>query len=121
MPGMRTPASVYERSPRRCPRRAPTIAYRDHWATRKVQRDGYIYWHGRLAFVSEVLRGERIGLEPADERYWRVYFGPVWLGVLDGQAARMLTQAQLRRRGDLTPRDRQDRPSAPLQGDPAGR
>ena len=34
-------------------------------------------------FLSEALRGERIGLAPIDGRYWRVYFGWMRLCVLD--------------------------------------
>jgi transposase InsO family protein len=116
--GMQTPESVYEASPQPYPRREPEVSYPAGWAVRKVQGRGEFYWRGEVP-LSEVLRGETIGLEPVDGRYWRTYFGPVWLGVFDDHTRRMLTRAQLRRQPQLLPRDQQDRPSAALQDDPA--
>jgi putative transposase len=116
--GMQTPVSVYESSPRPYPRREPKMEYPSGWAVRKVQQRGEFYWRGEV-FLSEVLAGEPIGLEPVDERYWRVYFGPVWLGVFDEWKRQMLTKRQLRRHPELNPNEPQNRPSATLQDDSA--
>ncbi|KKL94590.1 hypothetical protein LCGC14_1863160 [marine sediment metagenome] len=116
--GMATPASVYEASPRQYPAWEPEVSYPEDWETRKVQCDGDFHWRSQPVFLSEVLWGEPVGLEPVDGRYWRVYFGPVWLGVLDGHHKQMLMRAQLRRQAHLQPRDSGDRPSAALQDDP---
>lgn len=120
---MQTPASQYTRSPRKYPARIDPPEYPDGWPRRKVQVHGDVSWKHTSVFVSEVLRGETIGLEPIDDRYWRAYFGPVWLGVLDGHHRQMLPPAQLRRRRDLHPPQPADatqaRPSAALQDGPA--
>ena len=116
---MQTPASVYEASVREYPAREPQMHYPVAWRTRKVQARGEFYWSGEVP-LTEVLTGETIGLEPIDGRYWRVWFGPVWLGVFDAHRRRMLTKIQRRRHPELEPRDPMDRPSAALQDDPSG-
>ena len=115
---MQTPAALYEPSLRPYPRREPEMIYDVDWAVRNVDGSGKFSWKGRNVYLSEVLRGERIGLQPADDRYWRVYFGHKWLGVLDAHTRQMLTAAQLRRRPDLPPRNPVERPSAALQDAP---
>jgi len=116
---MQTPASVYSPSPRPYPARLPEVTYQAGWATRKVQCDGDFYWKHQPIFLSEVLHGETIGLEPVDARYWRAYFGPKYLGVFDSHGRRMLTAAQIRRRPELNACDAKARPSAPLQDEPS--
>jgi putative transposase len=123
---MDTPASRYVPSPRAYPARDPEIAYPGEWTVRRVQKRGEFYWRGEAVPLSEVLAGEPVGLEPVDGRYWRVYFGPVWLRAFDGYRGEVLTPGQARRRPDLIPpprqpsppRDAEDRPSATLQDDP---
>src|SRR5512133_623072 len=95
--GMATPGSVYAPSPRAFPARLAELEYPDWWQRRKVVSGGDLYWRHQPVFISEVLRGETIALEPLDERYWRAYFGPVFLGALDGHRPAILTGAALRR------------------------
>jgi putative transposase len=116
--GMATPASRYVESSRRYPSREPEMTYPAEWATRKVQCDGDFTWKGTPVFLSEVLQGERIGLEPIDGRHWRAYFGPVYLGVFDAHRRGMLTAAQVRRHPEWVP-PRKARPSAALQDEPS--
>ena len=98
-----TPGSVYEASPRSYPRPLLEMEY-DGWPARKVHQSGSLYWRGREVFVSELLGGERVGLEAIDDGVYRVWFGPLELGRLDEQ------------RGTITPlpRRRQRRPKPPL-------
>ena len=95
--GMETPASLYVPSPRTFPARLAELEYCVGWQRRRVFSGGDFNWKNQPVFVSEVLRGETIGLEPLDDRHWRTYFGPVFLGVLDGYRSRVLTGAALRR------------------------
>lgn len=114
---MATPASVYVRSPREYPSREPTFAYPDGWQVRKVGIKGVFYWKHEAVFLSEVLAREPIGLDPIDGRHWRVWFGPVWLGVFDAHRRQMLDKRTLRRHPEMSPSDATDRPSATLQDD----
>ena len=51
--------------------------------SRKVYPDGTFHWKNRQIFISKALGGERIGLEPVEERYWDVRFMSFVLGRLD--------------------------------------
>lgn len=96
---MQTPASVHVHSPRPYPSREPQLAYSAGWRIRKVMHKGGLNWKRDEIFLTEVLAGEEVGLEPVDERYWRVWFGPVPLAILDSQRAAMLTATQRRAAG----------------------
>jgi putative transposase len=96
---MRTPASVYVDSPRPYPSREPQLEYPAGWRVRKVRYKGGLGWKYDEIFLTEVLAGEEVGLEPVDERYWRVWFGPLALAILDTHGRRMLTPAQRRKLG----------------------
>ena len=81
--GQQTPASVYRPSPRSYPECLPELVYPNNHELRRVRTDGTIQWTGENVYVSEVLVGETVGLEPLDDRYWRLHFGPVCLGYVD--------------------------------------
>jgi len=115
---MATPGSVYVASMRPYPSREPSVEYPDGLAVRKVDGNGYFYWKRRAVFLSEVLSGERVGLEPVDGRYWRVYFAWMWLGVFDSHPRKMLRRSQARRTAAWLRPPSEDRPSATLQDDP---
>jgi transposase InsO family protein len=72
--GMQTPASVYEPSPRSYPEQLPEIEYPDTMLVRTVRSQGQFRWKKHDVFLSEVLRGEKIGLLPFDEGCYTVYF-----------------------------------------------
>ncbi len=80
--GQRTPAELYERSPRSYPPEAG-VSYPAHFEVRRVRSKGDIRWRGDRRFVSQVLRGHRVGLEEVDDGLWSVYFGPLLLGRYD--------------------------------------
>lgn len=79
----RTPGSLYVPSSRPFPDRLPRIDYDRHLEVRSVRTDGTIKWKGEYLFVSEVLCGERVGLEETDYGIWSVYFGSIIIGLLD--------------------------------------
>jgi hypothetical protein len=55
-----------------------------------VQERGDIAWKGyQHVFVSEVLRGERIGLLPIDDRYYRLYLASFPLARFDSRSLRV--------------------------------
>ncbi|MBZ5631031.1 MAG: IS481 family transposase [Acidobacteriia bacterium] len=83
--GMQTPASVYVPSPRRYPDRVPEPDYPSDMQVRRVQHRGEFSWKHQDVFLSETLIGERIGLEPVDERYWCVYFAEFPIACFDSR------------------------------------
>ena len=72
--GMQTPAALYRSSPRSFPARVPEPEYDTAMQVRRVQKHGEFNWKHCHVFLSEVLYGERVGLLPIDDRYYRVYF-----------------------------------------------
>lgn len=110
-----TPGSQYQISPRPYPARPAEIVYPSDWLCRRVRSNGQIKLQGRQFFVSETLIGEPVGFEPLDDRCWRLYFGPVPLGLFDTHLYRLLTLRERNHRG-LTVRPPAGKPfSAPLQ------
>lgn len=98
--GMNTPASLYDPSARAFPERLAELEYPCGYELRKVAERGQFRWKCDKVMIGHALEGEVIGLEPVgDGRFWRAWFGPVHLGVLDDAAGRMLGDAQRRRLG----------------------
>jgi transposase InsO family protein len=83
--GMRTPGSVYQPSWREYPTRIPEPEYPETMLVRSVRYQGQIRWKKQEVFLSEVLWGERVGLLPVDDRWFKVYFAEVPLALFDSQ------------------------------------
>jgi putative transposase len=94
---METPASLYAPSPRCYPSRIRDFEYDIGFETRVIGGRGEFYWKGNKIFLSEVLTKERIGLQCFQGRYWKIYFGPLHLGILDSVTFRLLNQRQMKR------------------------
>jgi len=94
---MKTPASLYQPSPRFYPDRLPDLEYATGVETRLVGPRGEFYWKGNKIFFSEVLQGERIGLDCCQDHYWKVYLGALQLGIFDSFKLRMLNKGQAKR------------------------
>jgi transposase InsO family protein len=92
---METPASVYRPSPRHFPERLPELVYPDSFELRRVRTDGTIKCSSEFLYVSEALTNEVVGLEPLDERYWRLRFGPIHLGYVDVWRAKRVTHVEV--------------------------
>lgn len=83
--GQRPPAALYSASPRAYPARVPEPEYDSGIEVRTVYPHGQFFWKGRDVFLGKVLAGERIGLEPIDDRYWCVCFGPFPIAWFDSR------------------------------------
>ena len=81
--GMKTPASCYSCSPRAYPAKVAQPEYDSDLEVRQVQEHGQFKWNGSKVFISEVLRGERIGLELIEEDHWLVYFSSMPIALFD--------------------------------------
>lgn len=85
----RTPGELYRPSSRPYPTRLREPQYPTHFSVRRVCGSGEMKWHGEFIYLAQVLAGEAIGLDPIDERHWRVHFGAVPLAILDSHAKRL--------------------------------
>lgn len=83
---MKTPAEVYQLSPRQLPTKLVEHVYSDGFDPRIVRRDGAIKWGGEQVFVGEAFAGETLGIEAVDDGLWHVHLGPLRLGVLHGRS-----------------------------------
>ena len=102
--GQQTPSTLYHASTRPYPRRIPDISYPAPMIVRRVEKTGIISWHGNRVFITEALAGELVGLLSLDERYYRVYFDRLDLGVVDtyhGQYLRGKAEAKVLRKLNL--------------------
>ena len=94
---MNIPASLYHPSSRPYPDRVPDLEYGSEFESRRIGSNGEFKWEGNKIFLSEILQGERIGLLPCHDRYWRIYLGSLSLGIFDSFAFRMLNKRQVKR------------------------
>jgi putative transposase len=80
---MQTPSALYVGMGRRYPARLGRPEYRGEWEIRSVGPCGTMRWNNDKPFVSKVLAGEVIGLEPMDDGLWKVWYFDHPLGVFD--------------------------------------
>lgn len=101
--GQRTPASIYQPSPRDFPSRMPRLEYPSHYEVRLVSRNGGIRWHSNWVNVSHVLAEQHVGLEEIDDGQWNVYFGPVTLGRLHERSLKIVDHLGRSTRRQVSP------------------
>lgn len=82
---MRTPESCYTASPRPYPVRVCEPEYDSSMTVRRVFAAGQFSWKHHDVFISETLMGERIGLEPIDDRWYTIFFAQFPLGRFDSR------------------------------------
>jgi transposase InsO family protein len=85
--GQATPSSLYKPATRAFPQVLPEPIYPDHFQVCRAYRNGVISWRGTQWYLSSCLQNELVGLDELDDDRWRVFFGPVLLGVLDAKRA----------------------------------
>ncbi len=91
--GQRTPAELYNPSPRPMPRQLPEPDYPAQAEVRKVRSNGEIKWRGDMIHVASALVGEAVAIEEIQDGQLQVRFFDVPLGVIDP------TRPKLRRLG----------------------
>lgn len=82
------PASLYRASTRGFPRQLPELDYPEHFHVAQTYPNGVISFKSTQWYLSGCLSSERVGLEEVDNDRWKVYFGPIPLGILDVRNAR---------------------------------
>ena len=83
--GQRTPASVYQPSPRPFPDRLPELTYPEADGVRRVRPSARIRWKDREIYVSKALIGESVGVTPSGRRSVAGDLWTVGVGHLDGR------------------------------------
>lgn len=97
--GQTPPAASYTPSPRPYPSRVPETQYDPAWRTCPVSAGGKFHLTStQMVFVSHALEGERIGLEPLDERFSRAWFKSYELGIVDHAEGRLYNPQSWERR-----------------------
>jgi putative transposase len=81
--GQKTPASLYQPSPRPYPSRLAQTEYPGHFELRRVGSNGCILFQGQRLFLSSTLSGQIIGLEESDNDVFSLSFGSLLLARLD--------------------------------------
>ena len=84
--GMRMPAEVYTKSPRRF-RETPTDLAYPGMLTRRVQRSGQLRINGQLIQLSSALAGWSVGLKHLEQDRYEVFFAQLRLGEIELQSA----------------------------------
>lgn len=87
---MRTPAEVYQPSPRKFPERVPELEYPPSMLVRTVHAKGYFRWKKHDVFLTEVLWGENVGLLPENDRWFTIYFAHLRLARFDSEKLQVL-------------------------------
>jgi len=87
---MQTPASVYAPSPRPYPARLPEIEYPDTMEVRTIKSHGHFRWKKKDIFLTEVLWGEPIGLLPAGDNLFTIYFAHLPLAGFDAVRGKLV-------------------------------
>jgi len=91
--GLTPPASGYHAAPRPMPARLPPLRYPAHAEIRRVLTPGLIKWRGTPVWLTGVLVGHDVALEPRDADRWTLAFGPLVLGVLDDRTRSFLPES----------------------------
>lgn len=85
-----TPGSQYQRSHRVYPCRIAPPEYDQHLTIRSVRTTGEIKWRGLLIYLTSVLCGESVVLEPKADGLWDLYYRFHWLGQLDERRGKVM-------------------------------
>lgn len=81
--GMETPSTLYRSSSRSYPDHLPEVEYPTGVEPRRVYPQGWIKWRGVPIFVGAALSSQLIGIQPYDDGLHILFFGPVFLGIVD--------------------------------------
>lgn len=80
--GNKPPASVYHPSSRTFPEKLLDPEYPEDFEVKRASLKGVLHVYGGYIMLSIVLGEESIGVELVDDGRWRLWFGPIYLGLL---------------------------------------
>jgi transposase InsO family protein len=87
--GQTPPARHFTCSPRAYPKRLMAWGYPSALLERRVRTNGCIKWKGKLIFISEVFKGQPIGLLEIDPTHALAYFTDIALGTIDCEVRKL--------------------------------
>ena len=87
--GDRTPSTLWTPSTRAYPERVTPPVYPAHVEVRRVSSAGTFRLHAQQPFLSQVLRGEDIGLEEVGDGLWNIVYYSTLLGKIDERTLRI--------------------------------
>jgi putative transposase len=87
--GDRTPATLWQPSPRAYPEQIVGPEYPAHFEVRRIRRGGDVKFRGRAPFVTHALAGADIGLEEITDGVWNIVYYRTVLGRLDERTGRI--------------------------------
>jgi transposase InsO family protein len=97
----RTPAEIYQASPRTYPTSLAFFKYPSSAQPRRVRNRGHIKWKGRLRFIGRAFVGQTVGLIPLENEVYAVHLGKLLLGHLHGQDPGGIRPARWNRKTDI--------------------
>jgi transposase InsO family protein len=112
---MRTPAEVYQPSPRKFPACRPEPEYPENMLVRSVRPHGHFRWKKDPVFLSEVLWGERVGLLPEGDRWFTIYFAQYPLARFDSEKLQVMPLPKTESRTDTSAGEGDASPSPATQ------
>lgn len=97
--GQQVPQDVYRVSSREWSGQMKPPEYSEEYKVKKVRGAGQVSWNGKDVYVGKVLRNEYVGFKETEEGVLNVYYGPVFLGEVNG-LGELILPVQVRRRNN---------------------
>ncbi len=94
--GQRPPGSIYVSSDRSWDGSLRSPEYDESCLVKGVSERGQIWWKGRDIYIGKTLKRENIGIKEGEQGEWTVYFGPVFLGVINHENNFIIPQERYR-------------------------
>lgn len=85
-----TPASHYTASPRHYPKELAAPCYPDEYEVRRIRSKGDILWRGKMIYASQMLAGEKVGLQQIESGKWKIWIGDQAVAILDERLKKVL-------------------------------
>lgn len=85
-----TPSQLYKNAQREYQDKFEEITYPDDFDLRKVRLNGEIKWKGKTFYLTELLKGEPVGLEKIDDDRAMIYFSKIKLGMIDARKNKVI-------------------------------
>jgi transposase InsO family protein len=82
------PSHFYVASARKYPDKLPEVEYPSHFLIQRAYPNGVITIDHTQWYISGCLRNELVGAEEVDNDTWKIYFGPIPLGIIDARNAK---------------------------------